>query len=579
MVERRRGHRRHAVDPAEHVVVGRREAGDLERRRDEDRAVQADARRLLEHAREPSDAVAAVALARDEDRRAPAAVLGEPAAHELAQRLEVALVAEVLLRVGRVSSGLRRRPCRRAFFSGSITRLKPVPTGSTNTRSEKREPRRLVLDEARRHRRQRPVRREVDALRADGAHVQVRRRSARAAVEDERDRAIPGRPSAATYETEKISAAGFSFLRRTVHFPVAVYWIALRPRPHVPVVSAPAGGSWSGFFPFSWRSSSRRSWARRLPVVLRSRMRRIPDAQLAGDDEAPVERGGEAMSQVAVETPERRARAGPDGGPRIGVLRADGRALGRVRDAARRVAGDARRRLRLAARAPDRVGDPDVDRSRCRGRSRTSCTRRSWEHWLRVAVVALIVTRAPEHLRPSATASERACNSAGPPTAERRPVPRPHRRRARPGVEPLALARQVAPRDPALHRARVPLAHALRADGRRVLRDPLHRPLPARRSSTSTSACCAGRGGSPSTRTARSAPTATRRSRSTTSPTTRRGSTSRIPERLSRGLVLVKWWLLAIPHYVVVGIFLGGGGYAASRVGRPGRGASASRPA
>lgn len=29
------------------------------------------------------------------------------------------------------------------------------------------------------------------------------------------------------------------------------------------------------------------------------------------------------------------------------------------------------------------------------------------------------------------------------------------------------------------------------------------------------------------------------------------------PERLSRGLVLVKWWLLAIPHYVVVGLFVG----------------------
>ena len=37
------------------------------------------------------------------------------------------------------------------------------------------------------------------------------------------------------------------------------------------------------------------------------------------------------------------------------------------------------------------------------------------------------------------------------------------------------------------------------------------------------------------------------------------------PETLSRGLVLVKWWLLAIPHLVLVGIFLGEGGYVASR--------------
>jgi hypothetical protein len=34
------------------------------------------------------------------------------------------------------------------------------------------------------------------------------------------------------------------------------------------------------------------------------------------------------------------------------------------------------------------------------------------------------------------------------------------------------------------------------------------------------------------------------------------------PGQLSRGLVLVKWWLLAIPHYIVVAIFLGGAWYA-----------------
>jgi hypothetical protein len=36
------------------------------------------------------------------------------------------------------------------------------------------------------------------------------------------------------------------------------------------------------------------------------------------------------------------------------------------------------------------------------------------------------------------------------------------------------------------------------------------------------------------------------------------------PERLSRGLVLVKWWLLAIPQYVVVSVFAGGAAYAAT---------------
>ena len=31
------------------------------------------------------------------------------------------------------------------------------------------------------------------------------------------------------------------------------------------------------------------------------------------------------------------------------------------------------------------------------------------------------------------------------------------------------------------------------------------------------------------------------------------------PGRLSRGLVLVKWWLLALPHYLIVAVFIGGG--------------------
>lgn len=34
------------------------------------------------------------------------------------------------------------------------------------------------------------------------------------------------------------------------------------------------------------------------------------------------------------------------------------------------------------------------------------------------------------------------------------------------------------------------------------------------------------------------------------------------PDELSRGLVLVKWWLLAIPHYLVLGFLVGGGAVA-----------------
>jgi len=30
------------------------------------------------------------------------------------------------------------------------------------------------------------------------------------------------------------------------------------------------------------------------------------------------------------------------------------------------------------------------------------------------------------------------------------------------------------------------------------------------------------------------------------------------PQQLSRGLVLVKWWLLALPHYLIIGLFTGG---------------------
>jgi hypothetical protein len=45
---------------------------------------------------------------------------------------------------------------------------------------------------------------------------------------------------------------------------------------------------------------------------------------------------------------------------------------------------------------------------------------------------------------------------------------------------------------------------------------------------------------------------------------------ARLDPSLSRWLWLVKWWLLAIPHYIVVGFFIGGGTWAASQYNWPG---------
>ncbi len=93
----------------------------------------------------------------------------------------------------------------------------------------------------------------------------------------------------------------------------------------------------------------------------------------------------------------------------------------------------------------------------------------------------------------------------------------------------------------------------------RVRRDPVHRPLPARDLRLQRRGAALDAGGSATTPTARSAPTATRRSRSRTCPDYPAHLDVAYPEHLSRGLVLVKWWLLAIPHYLVLALFVGGG--------------------
>ena len=152
---------------------------------------------------------------------------------------------------------------------------------------------------------------------------------------------------------------------------------------------------------------------------------------------------------------------------------------------------------------------------------------------------------------PSPPAARRAQTRGAPRDREPNPVPRPRRRVAGPVGLPLAVAGQVAAADPALRRAGLPVAGLRRRHRRRVLRDPGHRPLPAgavrlqrRRAALDLA------GALLRLRRPRHRPLPAVHPRPTCR-TTRPTSTCAYPERLSRGLVLVKWWLLAIPHYLV----------------------------
>ena len=109
----------------------------------------------------------------------------------------------------------------------------------------------------------------------------------------------------------------------------------------------------------------------------------------------------------------------------------------------------------------------------------------------------------------------------------------------------------------ALRRARDPLGRLPRPQCDRLLRHPLHRPLPARHLRVQSRR--------PTLELAR-ALLLLRGARHRPLPTLQLDPVPdypatldvAYPERLSRGLVLVKWWLLAIPHYLVVTIFAGG---------------------
>ncbi len=171
--------------------------------------------------------------------------------HELAERLEVALLAEVLVRIRLLAFALLRRalllPLLLALLVGLDDAAEAGADGVDEDEVGEREPRGLVLDELRRQLGQRPVGRKVDALRADGAHVQERGRGARPAVEDERDGPRRGRRLRRRTRRRRSRRRASPSCAGRPTSPSRCSRVASRRRSSARIVSAPAGGSWSCF--------------------------------------------------------------------------------------------------------------------------------------------------------------------------------------------------------------------------------------------------------------------------------------------------------------------------------------------
>ena len=178
--------------------------------------------------------------------------------------------------------------------------------------------------------------------------------------------------------------------------PVAVYSIALRPRPHVPVRLRACGRLVVGLLLVVAVLRVVAHGRGGYPLFSAAERGQLRMTRCAGRGKLGAREGEVPMTQIAVERVDAKRVAVPTQVPGSTFFALMAGLWGSFVTLLAVSPDDARRSLRLAHGPPDRLGDPHVDLHAPVDTSPISSTRRPGTHWLRMLPCAR-PHRAPAH--------------------------------------------------------------------------------------------------------------------------------------------------------------------------------------
>mmetsp|Transcript_7634 Transcript_7634/g.8672 ORF Transcript_7634/g.8672 Transcript_7634/m.8672 type:complete len:371 (+) Transcript_7634:1850-2962(+) len=182
VVPRRSGVGRKRLEKVGQVVVVPREGVDLEGGRDEDGTIQTNPVAILQPTGELGDAISAVTLPSDKNRRFPPTVLGKESADKLSERVEVFVnVPELGVLLGSLAFLL---VCLFGLFGLVESPAETRPDRVDKDQIGKPKPRLVIVDHAGGRRGELAMGSELDALGPRSTHVHVGRGRTRSAVKD-----------------------------------------------------------------------------------------------------------------------------------------------------------------------------------------------------------------------------------------------------------------------------------------------------------------------------------------------------------------------------------------------------------